>query len=90
MARVSIPVLRTSYLTGVQNVISCLLTCVFPISIEPPLREDKILLGPLHHSNIGSVHAKQLVDIANCAYKEQYGLDYAGAIPMKIYRSHDN
>ncbi|KAF8495163.1 epimerase-domain-containing protein [Russula emetica] len=83
-------VLHTSYLTGVQKVISCLSTCVFPDAIEPPLREDKIHLGPPHHSNFGYAHAKRLVDIANRAYKDQYGLDYTAAIPTNIYGPHDN
>jgi GDP-L-fucose synthase len=83
-------VLHTSYLTGVQKVISCLSTCVFPDGIEPPLREDKIHLGPPHHSNFGYAHAKRLVDVANRAYKEQYGLDYTAAIPTNIYGPHDN
>jgi GDP-L-fucose synthase len=83
-------VLHTSYLTGVQKVISCLSTCVFPDGIEPPLREDKIHLGPPHHSNFGYAHAKRLVDVANRAYKEQYGLNYTAAIPTNIYGPNDN
>jgi GDP-L-fucose synthase len=83
-------VLHTSYLSGVQKVISCLSTCVFPDGIEPPLREDKIHLGPPHDSNFGYAHAKRLVDVANRAYKAQYGLDYTAAIPTNIYGPHDN
>jgi GDP-L-fucose synthase len=59
------------YLTGVQKVISYLSTCVVPDSIELALREDKIHLCPLHHSNFGYEQAKRLVDAANHTYKEQ-------------------
>ena len=83
-------VLHTSCLTGVQRVISCLSTCVFPDAIELPLREEQIHLGPPHHSNFGYAYAKRLVDIANRAYKEQYGLDYTAAIPTNVYGPHDN
>jgi GDP-L-fucose synthase len=83
-------VLHTSYLTGVEKVISCLSTCVFPDGIEPPLREDKIHLGPPHHSNFGYAHAKRLVDVANRAYKDQYGCNFTAAIPTNIYGPNDN
>jgi len=83
-------VLHTSHSTGVQKVISCLSTCVFPDRIDPPLREDKIHLGPPHHSNFGYAHAKRLVDVANHAYKEQYGCNFTAAIPTNVYGPHDN
>ena len=77
-------VLHTSYLTGMQKVISYLWTCT-----EPPLCENKIHLGPPHYSNFGYAHPKRLVDVANRAYKEQYGLDYTAAIATNIYGPHD-
>ncbi|KAH9049273.1 NAD dependent epimerase/dehydratase family-domain-containing protein [Lactarius deliciosus] len=83
-------VLHTSHETGVRKVVSCLSTCVFPDGIEPPLREDKIHLGPPHESNFGYAHAKRLVDIANHAYKEEFGSNFTAAIPTNIYGPHDN
>lgn len=83
-------VLHTSYLTGVQKVISCLSTCVFPDGVTPPLREDKIHQGPPHDSNFGYAYAKRLVDIANHAYKEEFGCNFTAAIPTNIYGPHDN
>ncbi|KAN0140266.1 GDP-L-fucose synthase [Lactarius tabidus] len=83
-------VLHTSHVTGVQKVVSCLSTCVFPDGIEPPLREDKIHLGPPHESNFGYAHAKRLVDIANHAYKEEFGSNFTAAIPTNIYGPYDN
>ncbi|KAH9024570.1 hypothetical protein EDB85DRAFT_1987324 [Lactarius pseudohatsudake] len=83
-------VLHTSHETGVRKVVSCLSTCVFPDGIEPPLREDKIHLGPPHESNFGYAHAKRLVDIANHAYKEEFGSNFTAAIPTNIYGPYDN
>ena len=83
-------VLHTSHVTGVRKVVSCLSTCVFPDGIEPPLREDKIHLGPPHESNFGYAHAKRLVDIANHAYKEEFGSNFTAAIPTNIYGPYDN
>ena len=83
-------VLYTSHTTGVSKVVSCLSTCVFPDGIEPPLREDKIHLGPPHESNFGYAHAKRLVDISNHAYKEEFGSNFTAAIPTNIYGPYDN
>jgi len=83
-------VLHMSYATGVQKVVSCLSTCVFPDGIAPPLREEKIHLGPPHHSNFGYAYAKRLVDVANRAYKEEFGCNFTAAIPTNIYGPHDN
>ncbi|KAI0052576.1 NAD(P)-binding protein [Auriscalpium vulgare] len=83
-------VLHTSYETSVQKVISCLSTCVFPADIEPPLVETKIHLGLPHESNFGYAHAKRLVDIANHAYREQYGCNFTAAIPTNIFGPDDN
>ncbi|KAI0296083.1 hypothetical protein B0F90DRAFT_1630571 [Multifurca ochricompacta] len=83
-------VLHTSYETGVEKVVSCLSTCVFPDGITPPLREDKIHLGPPHDSNFGYAYAKRLVDIANHAYREQFNCNFTAAIPTNIYGTHDN
>jgi len=83
-------VLHTSHITGVSKVVSCLSTCVFPDGVEPPLREDKIHLGPPHESNFGYAHAKRLVDISNRAYKEEFGSNFTAAIPTNIYGPYDN
>ena len=83
-------VLHTSHTTGVRKVVSCLSTCVFPDGIAPPLREDKIHQGPPHESNFGYAHAKRLVDIANHAYKEEFGSNFTAAIPTNIYGPYDN
>jgi GDP-L-fucose synthase len=83
-------VLHMSYATGVQKVVSSLSTCVFPDGIEPPLREEKIHLGPPRNSNFGYAYAKRLVDVANRAYKDGFGCNFTAAIPTNIYGPHDN
>lgn len=58
-------VLYNAHLAGVQKVISCLSTCVYPDKVEYPLDETKIHLGLPHESNFGYAHAKRMVDVAN-------------------------
>jgi len=83
-------VLHTSRVKGVQKVISCLSTCVFPDKVEYPLTEEKVHLGPPHDSNFGYAYAKRMVDIQNRAYKEEFGCNFTSAIPTNVFGPHDN
>ncbi|PSR75773.1 hypothetical protein EW026_g760 [Hermanssonia centrifuga] len=83
-------VLHTSHLTGVKKVVSCLSTCVYPDKVEYPLDETKIHLGLPHDSNFGYAHAKRMVDVANHAYKDQYGSNFTSAIPTNVFGPYDN
>jgi len=83
-------VLHTAYLTQTSKVISCLSTCVFPDKVTYPLDETKIHLGLPHESNFGYAHAKRMVDVANHAYKDQYGCNFTSAIPTNVFGPHDN
>lgn len=83
-------VLHISHQTGVSKVISCLSTCVYPDKVEYPLDETKIHLGLPHESNFGYAHSKRMVDVANHAYKDQYGCNFTSAIPTNVFGPYDN
>jgi len=83
-------VLHTSYLCGVEKVISCLSTCIFPDKTTYPIDETMIHLGPPHDSNFGYATAKRLIDIQNKGYAAQYGLKYTSVIPTNVFGPHDN
>jgi GDP-L-fucose synthase len=83
-------ILHTAHLTQTSKVISCLSTCVFPDKVAYPLDETKIHLGLPHESNFGYAHAKRMVDVANHAYKDQYGSNFTSAIPTNVFGPHDN
>lgn len=83
-------VLESSRINGVEKVVSFLSTCIFPDNVEYPLTEDKIHLGPPHHSNYPYAYAKRMLDIQTRAYREQYGLNYVSVIPTNIYGMNDN
>ncbi|EIM87487.1 GDP-L-fucose synthetase [Stereum hirsutum FP-91666 SS1] len=83
-------ILWTSHVTGVQKVISCLSTCVFPDKVSYPLDENKIHLGLPHESNFGYAHSKRMVDVANRAYKDQFGSNFTSAIPTNVFGPYDN
>ncbi|WVF66425.1 hypothetical protein IAT40_001165 [Kwoniella sp. CBS 6097] len=83
-------VLQASHELGVDKVVSCLSTCVFPDKVTYPLTEDKIHLGPPHPSNFGYSHAKRLIDVQNHAYHDQYGKMFTSVIPTNVFGPGDN
>jgi len=83
-------VLQTSFETGVQKVVSCLSTCIFPDKTTYPIDETMIHLGPPHPSNFGYSYAKRLIDISDRAYYEQHGCLFTSVIPCNVFGPHDN
>lgn len=83
-------VIESARVHGIKNLVSFLSTCIFPDSVEYPLTEKKIHLGPPHFSNDAYAYAKRMTDIQIRSYKEQYGLNYKSVIPTNIYGPNDN
>jgi len=83
-------VLNLSRLSGVEKVVSCLSTCIFPNNTSYPIDETMIHNGPPHESNYGYAYAKRMIDIANKTMNEQYGSQYTSVIPTNIYGPFDN
>ncbi|XP_067951415.1 GDP-L-fucose synthase-like [Watersipora subatra] len=83
-------VLQTSYEHGVQKVVSCLSTCIFPDKTTYPIDETMVHNGPPHDSNFGYSHAKRLIDVQNKAYAQQHGCMYTSVIPTNVFGPHDN
>ncbi|XP_077493667.1 GDP-L-fucose synthase-like [Amblyomma americanum] len=83
-------VLHTSFETGVQKVISCFSTCVFPYNTTYPVDETMIHEGPPHDSNFGYSYAKRLTDIQNRAYHAQHGCKFTAVIPVNVFGPYDN
>ncbi|KAM4907070.1 GDP-L-fucose synthase isoform 1-T1 [Sylvia borin] len=58
-------VLHTAHESGVQKVVSCLSTCIFPDKTTYPIDETMIHNGPPHSSNFGYSYAKRMIDVQN-------------------------
>jgi GDP-L-fucose synthase len=83
-------VLYCAHQTGVQKVVSCLSTCIFPNDTTYPIDETMIHNGPPHDSNFGYSYGKRMIDVLNRGYKNQYGLTYTSVIPTNVFGPHDN
>lgn len=75
---------------GVQKLVSCLSTCIFPDKTTYPIDETMVHNGPPHPSNVGYSNAKRMVDVMNHCYNKQYGLQWTSIIPTNVYGPHDN
>lgn len=83
-------VLSACHELGVQKVVSCLSTCIFPDKTTYPIDETMVHDGPPHNSNYGYAYAKRMIDVQNRAYHDQHGRNYTSVIPTNIYGPHDN
>lgn len=83
-------VLQISYENGIEKVVSCLSTCIFPDKTEYPIDETMVHNGPPHPSNFGYSYAKRLIDIQNKAYNQQHGCQFTSVIPCNVFGPHDN
>ncbi|NWX50692.1 FCL synthase, partial [Steatornis caripensis] len=83
-------VLHSAYETGVQKVVSCLSTCIFPDKTTYPIDESMIHNGPPHSSNFGYSYAKRMIDVQNRGYFEQHGCRFTAVIPTNVFGPHDN
>jgi len=83
-------VLHTSYEYGVEKVVSCLSTCIFPDKTTYPIDEKMVHNGPPHDSNFGYAYSKRMIDVQNKAYRNQHDCNFVSVIPTNVYGPHDN
>ena len=83
-------VLDACNMSGVNNVVSLLSTCVYPDKVRYPLTEDQIHNGEPHSSNFGYAYAKRMLDVHSRALRQQYGRNYICAVPNNLYGLQDN
>lgn len=91
--RMALNVYKCAHAAGVQKLVSCLSTCIFPDDIcrsETPIDETMVHAGPPHPSNEGYAYAKRMLDVLNKAYATQHGRQYTSVVPTNIYGPHDN
>ena len=83
-------IVRCCHAFGVEKLVSCLSTCIFPDQAEYPISETELHSGPPHTSNIGYSYAKRMVDVMNHIYGAQYHCKFTSVIPCNVYGKYDN
>jgi GDP-L-fucose synthase len=83
-------VLKAAHNAGINTLVGCLSTCVFPNEINYPINENMLHDGPPHESNEGYAYAKRMMDLHCRIYREQFGRNYFCIIPTNVYGPYDN
>jgi GDP-L-fucose synthase len=82
-------VVKAAHNCGVQELIACLSTCIFPDNTDI-LDESCLHKGPPHHSNEGYAYAKRMLEVQCRLYAAQYKRRYFCIVPTNIYGPNDN
>lgn len=86
-------VLKACYLSGVNNFIGILSTCIYPDKLNKnqyPIKEELLHDGPPTKTNFSYGYAKRCLEVQIRAYNEQYGTKYSSIIPCNLYSEHDH
>lgn len=83
-------VVKYAYEFGVDKLVACLSTCIFPDIISYPITEDSLHNGPPHTSNDAYAYAKRMLELQCRLYRENMGANFVCVIPTNIYGEHDN
>jgi len=83
-------VINASYQNGVKRLLFLGSSCIYPKTVEQPMREDALLTGVLEPTNEPYALAK-IAGIKLCeSYNRQYGTSYRSVMPTNLYGVGDN
>lgn len=86
-------VLKSTYLSGCDNFIGILSTCIYPDKLnknEYPIKEELLHQGPPTKTNFSYGYAKRCLAVQIQAYNEQYKTKYSSIIPCNLYSEYDH
>jgi GDP-L-fucose synthase len=79
-----------AHLAGVPRLMFLGSSCIYPRDCDQPIREDRLLTGPLEPTNEPYAIAK-IAGIKLCeAYNRQFGRQYVSVMPANLYGPNDN
>jgi GDP-L-fucose synthase len=83
-------VINSAYESKVKRLLFLGSTCIYPKTVEQPMREDALLTGVLEPTNEPYALAK-IAGIKLCeSYNRQYGTDFRSVMPTNLYGINDN
>jgi GDP-L-fucose synthase len=83
-------VIHSSFLSKVKRLLFLGSTCIYPKTVEQPMREEALLTGLLEPTNEPYAVAK-IAGIKLCeSYNRQHGTDFRSVMPTNLYGINDN
>lgn len=64
-------------------------TCVFPVQVEYPLREESLHLGEPHHTNFGYAYAKRMLEVGARCLRKDRNIQVRCVIPCNVFGRND-
>lgn len=87
---IALNVIHASYKYGVKKLLNLGSSCIYPKFAPQPMKEDRLLTGPLEPTNEPYAIAK-ISAIKLCRYyNEQYGTNFISVMPTNLYGPNDN
>ena len=76
---------------GIPRLLTALSTCAWPDKVAKyPMKESDLHDGAPTPTNIAYGYSKRLIQVASCAYRDQYDLNYSTFAPSNVYGPEDN
>lgn len=83
-------VINSSYKNNVNRLLLLGSSCIYPRSVEQPMKEEALLTGILEPTNEPYAIAK-IAGIKLCeSYNRQHGTDFRSVMPTNLYGPNDN
>jgi len=83
-------IIHAAHKNDVQNLLFLGSSCIYPKSVEQPMKENALLTDTLEATNEPYAIAK-IAGIKLCeSYNRQYGRDYRSVMPTNLYGENDN
>jgi GDP-L-fucose synthase len=83
-------IIHAAWQSGVSRLMFLGSSCIYPKMAPQPMREDRLLTGPLEPTNRPYALAK-IAGIEMCwSYNRQYGTRYLAVMPTNLYGPGDN
>jgi GDP-L-fucose synthase len=83
-------IIHAAHQNNVQDLLFLGSSCIYPKSVEQPMKEDALLAGVLESTNEPYAIAK-IAGIKLCeSYNRQYGRNYRSVMPTNLYGENDN
>lgn len=90
-SRININIVDACQKFGVQRLINCLSTCIFPDKgVIYPLTSDQLHNGLPHDSNIGYAYSKRILHLASHLLAKGRSLKVINVTPTNLYGEYDN
>ena len=87
-------VIDAAFRVGVKRLLFLGSSCIYPVGVGQPMREEALLTGVLEPTNepyaIAKIAGIKLCESYNRQYGESHGVDYRSVMPTNLYGVGDN